>query len=97
MSFIKKVKAKYVINRVVTAEHDPYKTASEWHDGQWSELYKMSSSGKIDSKSGLLMEIEKALEAVKKAPGKYDDDEAEKLQELYDFANEEFEADVEED
>jgi hypothetical protein len=77
-------------------EFDPYKTASEWHGGQFTELYKLSSSGNIDSKSDLLSEIEKALSDVEKAPDKYADNEKDRLTDLMAWANEEFEDDKEE-
>lgn len=43
---------------------DTFRTASEWHSGQWSALYSYSSTGEIhgeDHKDDLLREIDSCL------------------------------------
>lgn len=43
---------------------DTFRTASEWHSGQWSALYSYRSTGEIhgeDHKADLLTEIDKCL------------------------------------
>lgn len=42
-------------------DFDPYKLASEWHGGQFTELYKLSSSGTIDDRADCLAEIDEML------------------------------------
>lgn len=65
-------------------ETNPYTIASWWHDGQWSELYKLSSSGKVDSASLLICEIEKCQKLAKT------DKEQNELEILLIFAQDEF-------
>jgi hypothetical protein len=61
-------------------EYDFHDLASSWHNGQFSEMYKYASSGTIDSKEGLINEINACVMAVSDAPSAYDEDEAEKLE-----------------
>jgi hypothetical protein len=65
------------------------KIAAEWHGGQFTELYKLSSSGMIDSKEDLEYEIEKCLKDVKKSPQNYDKGEEERLEAFLSWANDE--------
>jgi len=69
-------------------EYDFHTIASEWHGGQFTELYKFSSSGMLDSKQGLINEIEACIVAVEKEPDQYEDDELEKLEAFKEWAKE---------
>jgi hypothetical protein len=67
-------------------DDDATKIAAEWHGGQFTEHYKLSSSGRIDDKDDLIYEIEKNIEAVKKSPDSYDEGEQERLEAFLDWA-----------
>lgn len=70
---------------------DPYQIASEWHGGQFTELYKLQSSGKIDSKRDCLSEIDECL------AGTADPLLTDELYELRDFVESEFADETEEE
>jgi hypothetical protein len=67
-------------------DDDATKIAAEWHGGQFTEHYKLSSSGRIDDKDDLIYEIEKNIEAVKKSPDSHDKGEQERLEAFLDWA-----------
>ena len=67
------------------SEYDPHLIASQWHGGQFSELYKFSSSGMVDSKFSAIWEVERAMDDVKKNPSAFEADEMEKLEFLKNY------------
>ena len=89
MEYPKMKKAKQVRSDFESEEnYDPHQIASEWHGGQFTELYKFSSSGMVDSKFSAIGEVQDAMKAVENNPAAFDADEMEQLEFLKNYFEE---------
>ena len=62
--------------------------ASEWHGGQWSDLYKFAASGYIEDIEGLISEVERCVRDLDKFPEDEREDLEDGLQALLHALNE---------